>query len=737
MLLHVRVQVDTPFKYSWVPQYSVTARVVCLGQTCDGAVGDALSAAGYTVEAVATPADARERLPGAAALVVGPDIPPEETLSLCRQDVSVVVYADEGDASFASDLFAAGADDYVLSGECPPAALPDRLDDSVSMAGERQYRQLFDTLGDFVYVMGEGGTFLAINDTAVELSGYRREELIGEHVSILMDESDIQEGERKIQELLNGADTVTYEMSVHTKDDERRYVENHVALLPAPEGEFRGTVGVLRDVTDRHRRDQRLHGLHDTTRQLFAASDPETIADRVVDAAADVLGHEISMVRLREGDQLVPASTPQSVIDRLGERGSVSVDADRSVARVFRSGESTYLDSAEDPDDLPLTGSYYVPLGSYGVLSIGITDPEGIGDSDRTLANVLAANATAALDRLDQRRVLAAERDRFAALFENVPDPAVYVEFDGSEPIARDVNPAFESVFGYDREAVLDASLDEFIIPESNRDDAARYNADIRAGESFHGEVRRLTSEGLRDFLLHVVPYEIGSESTRGFAVYTDITEQKRRERELERQNERLDEFAAVVSHDLRNPLNVARGRVELARETGEAEQFEKSLAALDRMERLISGLLSLARHGQSVGEPEAVELESVVRAAWGSVPGDATLDVVGTPTIRADSERLSQLFENLFHNAIEHGDRPTVTVGPLPTGFYVADDGPGVPADERDDVFEFGHSGGDGTGFGLAIVRSIAEAHDWEVSLTDSESGGARFEFTGVELLE
>lgn len=72
-----------------------------------------------------------------------------------------------------------------------------------------------------------------------------------------------------------------------------------------------------------------------------------------------------------------------------------------------------------------------------------------------------------------------------------------------------------------------------------------------------------------------------------------------------------------------------------------------------------------------------------------------------------------------------------------LPNGFYVADDGPGVPADERDQVFEFGHSGGDGTGSGLAIVRSIAEAHDWTVSLTDSESGGARFEFTGVEFVE
>ncbi|MDZ7745244.1 MAG: PAS domain S-box protein [Halobacteriales archaeon] len=715
----------------------MTARVICLGQSCDEAIGKPLSAAGYTVEAVATPAEARERLPGAAALVVGPRVPPEETLSLCGHDVSVVVYADEGDASFASELFAAGAEDYVLRDECPPSAFPDRLQQSVTMATERQYRQLFDTLGDFVYVIGEDGRFLTVNDAATELSGYTREELIDKHVSVLMDEENIRRGTQKIRELLDGAETVTYEMSVTTKRGEQRRVENHVSLLPAPDGEFRGTVGVLRDVTDRHRRDQRLHGLHDTTRQLFAASDPETIANQVVDAAADVLGHEVSMVRLVEEDLLVPTNVSQALTDRLGSREPISVDADRSVARAFRNGEPMYFDG-NDPGDLALEGSYYVPLGSYGVLSIGITDADGLSDSDRTLADVLAANATAALDRVEQRRVLAAERDRFAALFENVPDPAAYVEFDGDEPIVRDVNPAFESVFGYDRELVLDESLDDYIIPESNRADAARYNADIRAGESFHGEVRRLTSEGARDFLLHVVPYEIGSESARGFAVYTDLTEQKRRERELERQNERLDEFAAVVSHDLRNPLNVARGRLQLARETGDAEQFEKSTAALDRMEQLISGLLSLARHGQRVGELESVELESVARAAWGSVPGDATLNTDTIPPVRADSERLSQLFENLFCNAIEHGDdSPTVTVGRLDEGFYVADDGPGVPAEDREQVFEFGHSGGDGTGFGLAIVRSIAEAHDWSVSLTESESGGARFEFRGVEFAE
>lgn len=96
-------------------------------------------------------------------------------------------------------------------------------------------------------------------------------------------------------------------------------------------------------------------------------------------------------------------------------------------------------------------------------------------------------------------------------------------------------------------------------------------------------------------------------------------------------------------------------------------------------------------------------------------------------------------MLENLFSNAVTHaGADVAVTVGALDGGFYVADDGPGIPEDVRGTVFEAGHSTEeDGTGFGLAIVEAIADAHDWTVSLAESKAGGARFEFTGVDVLE
>ena len=101
-------------------------------------------------------------------------------------------------------------------------------------------------------------------------------------------------------------------------------------------------------------------------------------------------------------------------------------------------------------------------------------------------------------------------------------------------------------------------------------------------------------------------------------------------------------------------------------------------------MDELIDDLLVLAREGEAIGETEPVDFEGTLRAAWKSVGSDAaTLDVLpGVPeTVESDRSRLTELFENLCRNAIEHGgEGVTVTVGATQAGFFVADDGPGIP---------------------------------------------------------
>jgi len=233
----------------------------------------------------------------------------------------------------------------------------------------------------------------------------------------------------------------------------------------------------------------------------------------------------------------------------------------------------------------------------------------------------------------------------------------------------------------------------------------------------------------------------------------------RRRERELEAKNERLERFASVVSHDLRNPLNVAFGYLDLARERDDpAGALDRAEDALARMDQLVDDLLLLARQGEATGDTAAVDLAATAADAWANVAAaDATLSIEAEGTVEADGPRLKQVFENLFRNAVEHGsaasrtpdaaddgpadaadrgdDPVSITVGTVPGGFYVEDDGVGIPGGAKPDVFEYGYTThDDGTGFGLAIVAGIVESHGWELSVDDGDRGGVRFEIRTEE---
>lgn len=235
-------------------------------------------------------------------------------------------------------------------------------------------------------------------------------------------------------------------------------------------------------------------------------------------------------------------------------------------------------------------------------------------------------------------------------------------------------------------------------------------------------------------------PIETGPYAGGRIEHYTDITDQKQRAQELERQNERLEEFASVLSHDLRNPLGIAKTYVEMLRIAGVEGEIEENVeeidGALDRMEEVIEDVLTLTREGTSVETVVPVSLHEVAESAWQTVQSNgATLDLAEETTLYADEPRLKRLLENLFRNAVEHaGKDVTVRVTALQRGFAVADDGPGIADESKSNVFESGYStSDDGTGLGLSIVRQLSEAHGWDASVVDSDSGGARFEITQV----
>jgi signal transduction histidine kinase len=235
----------------------------------------------------------------------------------------------------------------------------------------------------------------------------------------------------------------------------------------------------------------------------------------------------------------------------------------------------------------------------------------------------------------------------------------------------------------------------------------------------------------------------IGIQKTRTISRTEQLEQQNheltRRKRELTNQNRRLENVTTVISHDLRSPLSATIGWIELAKADPNANHLSKATTALRRMGDIIDNTLALTHHGETVVATESFLFSELAIECW-DIAGASTaeLTVVDDGLVTGDRDRVKHIFENIFRNAIEHAGRSvTVRTGILESdGFYIEDDGPGIPAASRTAIFDSGYTTIQrGTGFGLAIVTEIVDAHDWAIRLVDSDLGGARFEITGVSV--
>ncbi|WP_440991320.1 ATP-binding protein [Haloarchaeobius baliensis] len=381
----------------------------------------------------------------------------------------------------------------------------------------------------------------------------------------------------------------------------------------------------------------------------------------------------------------------------------------------------------------------------FGALVVHSETREGIDEQAQALLTDVAENAAHAIQAARDRETVRLSRNRLEAITGAIPDLVIVYDEDARyEEVLTN-----EPVLGLENPNVLLGRTAHEILPHE-------------AADSVLGAVRDTIETGEGQTIEYTVPFEgdtfvwearttllerAADGAGRVVFLARDVTERHEYQAELEAKNERLDEFASFVSHDLRNPLNVAQATLEMVEAADEdsGTYLAEARLALDRMTDLIEDVLALARQGAVVEDPTRTALEPVVHRAWASVDsGDAKLDVgPDLGRVLADPDRLQQLFENLFRNSVEHGspgDGPvTVHVSRTPTGFRVVDDGPGIPPENREQVLEHGFTTHDsGTGFGLAIVDRIVSAHGWTVAVVDPPEPdlGACFEIAGVEFV-
>ena len=499
---------------------------------------------------------------------------------------------------------------------------------------------------------------------------------------------------------------------------------------------------------ERVHRERILSRLNEITTDLVQSDSPAEIAQLTADAGNKILGLPYTHVYLvdKQSDVLKPVAVADETRAEFGEMPEFE-RGEGLLWKVFESSEPHLYDDVQSEaalaSNMPFRGAVIAPLGKHGVFASGSMEAAEFDTFDSKVASILADTAEVALDRAEREKRLREHEseltealDRFQSVFEHSNDAIMIIDPQTDEIL--EANPRASEMLGYSRGELLNMAPSD-IHPE----DMSKFRDFIDEIQTKGtGRTERLTCVTASGEQL---PTEM-SASTLEFegrdsilALMRDVSEIREYQQELERQNERLDEFAALLSHDLRNPLNVALGRIELAREGAENEHLDSALSSLERMEEMIEDLLTLAREGGSVEEMDVVELETLIDGCWQNVDTpNATLISETTKEIRADRTRLRHVFENLFRNSIEQADGTvTITVGDLPDteGIFIEDTGPGIPPEERETVFEQGYTTTEeGTGYGLSIVREIVNGHGWEICVTDSSPGGARFEITGLK---
>ncbi|MFA1611754.1 hybrid sensor histidine kinase/response regulator [Halobellus rubicundus] len=567
----------------------------------------------------------------------------------------------------------------------------------------RKRRQIIDRVTDAIVEVDADWRFRLVNDQAEELYGMEADDLLGEDFWTVFSEAidtRFEDVFRTVMETRESDSLVEYFPGLDGWFDVQVY----------PEGDG-GLAFYFQEITERREQSREL----EQTRALLDHT--EQIADvggwEIDPEAEDVFwtDHLFEILGVAYEDE-----------PPLEEALDVYLEADRSrvedaIETAQRRGEPFDVDARfRRPDGevrwLQIKGEPVVEGGSVVALRGAVQDVTARKERERKLERTEA---------------------RFRALAENFPNGGVHY-FD------EDLRYRHVAGAGFDAVDIVPADLEGNTIYEVEAYPPAvieTLESVMEATLDGEHEVTELRFED-QTFELRTVPIRDTEPGVRGgFFITQNITDRRRREAALENQNERLERLAKIISHDLRNPLNVAQGHLELAMEESHNGRLDKAAEALDRSQTLIDDLLAFVRSDEQVGEIEPVDLSEFARTCFRSIQtGDATLTARTDQTVRADRTLLQQLLENLYRNAIEHNDEDiAVTVGSLSDGFYVADTGTGIPEDICERVFEIGYSTADrGTGFGLNIVHQIADAHGWEIELTESAAGGARIEITGVE---
>lgn len=475
----------------------------------------------------------------------------------------IVLIAEEYDTAVRKALDA-GATDHFPRSVCrnQPSLVAEQLASTVQQTGnsafEQMYRDLFENVSDGLVIHEpDSGEIIDCNDQFCEMTGYSYGELVGETIELITAPDEAYSYDRAKEHIrqAQAEGPQLFEWHNQRRNGETFYSEVHLGVMRMYGDEY--VLASARDITERKRRErdfeQIFHGVND----MIAVHHPETGELLAVnDALSEVTGYD------------------RETLLEMGAEG-LTVDTE-----TFGPGQvQTLIKRVMDGDDAdPYEQAIETADGDIRWLEVNPTRAV-IDGQPRFLA--IARDVTA---RRKRQQRLEIERDRRSALFENNPDPVLRLEYVDQKPVIREVNPAFEQVFGFDADTVLGSTVGDALVPDDERDQYVRFRERVANGETIEGEAERQTTAGNREFVFKVIHIQLGEaaeKATDAYVWYTDVTERRRRERAIRS----LQDATAQMQR-----ANTAAEVARIAGEsTGEALELPNTICWLhdDATERL------------------------------------------------------------------------------------------------------------------------------------------------------
>jgi len=599
-----------------------------------------------------------------------------------------------------------------------------------------QLEGVFENILDAYVVMDLEGNFIKFNEAATKLFGY---DIARDQVNVinLIYKEDVSYAMTSFLELQNKGFFKNYEARVYTKSKEVKWVHINASVIYDKDKNPVAAQGVVRDITEQKISEEKLIEsenrlatlilnldsgivLEDENREIVLTNNKFCELFKINAKPTDLLGMDCTAAS--EQNKIL-FKDPEGFIDRMR-----AIDIDKK----------TVLGDELEMLDGKILERNYMPIK--------------IGDNYK---GYLWTFKDVTLNRT-YRKSLEAQKQKYYNIIANMN--LGMVELNNNDEILM-VNQSFEKMSGYTEAEVIGKNARTLFSTEGGEELLKEEREKRQKGLSNSYEIKAVCKSGkTRHWLVSGAPnYNIDGEIIGSIGIHLDITETKNLEvqkekllEKLERSNDELQEYAHIVSHDLKSPLRSLHALVSWLKEDNQGKLDTVSLqnfglieTTLEKMEQLITDVLNYSSVGADNAVKVDVDLNSMVSQLISILYIPEHIEIKSLhvlPNIQGDKTKLQQLFQNLISNSVKFIDKECgsiiIDVEDLKSHykFSIQDNGIGIDKKYHDKIFKIFHSlkkSKDSSGIGLSIVKKIVNLHDGEIWLDSEPNVGTTFYFT------